>query len=91
MDALLTSTTLVAGGAHGQVIRDGALALRAGRIVDIGTTAELEERHPDIPRLPLPRRAVVPGLINCHTHTILTVLRGGVEDLGHNIMEVVYG
>ena len=91
MDALLTSTTLVAGGAHGRVIRDGALALRADRIVDIGTTAELEERHPDIPRLPLPRRAVVPGLINCHTHTILTVLRGGVEDLGHNIMEVVYG
>ena len=91
MDALLTSTTLVTGAADGRVIRDGALAIRADRIVDVGTTADLEERHPDLPRTALPRRAVVPGLINCHTHTILTVLRGGVEDLGHNIMEVVYG
>ena len=91
MNTLLTSTTLVTGEAPGRVIRDGALAIRADRIVDIGATAALEERYPDLPRLALPRRLVVPGLINCHTHTVLTVLRGGVEDLGHNTMEVVYG
>ena len=91
MDALLTRTTLVTGGPTGKVIRDGALAVQGDRIVAVGTSSELEKRYPALPHVVLPRRAVIPGLINCHTHTILTVLRGGVEDLGHNIMEVVYG
>ena len=91
MDALLTRTTLVTGAAPGRIIPDGAVAVRSDRIVDVGTSDEVERRHPDLPRVGLPRRAVLPGLINCHTHTILTVLRGGVEDLGHDIMEVVYG
>ena len=91
MDALLTKTMVVTGDPAGQVIGDGAVAVRGDRIVAVGKSSELEERFPDLPRVTLPRRAVVPGLINCHTHTILTVLRGGVEDLGQNIMEIVYG
>ena len=91
MDALLTRTMVVTGDATGRVLRDGAVAVQGNNIVDIGNSTDLEERYPDLPRITLPRRAVIPGLINCHTHTILTVLRGGVEDLGQNIMEIVYG
>ena len=91
MDALLTDTTVVTGGVPGQVIRNGALALWGNSVVEIGTSRDLIERYPNFPRITLPKRAVIPGLINSHTHTTLTVLRGGVEDLGQNIMEVVYG
>ena len=91
MDALLTKATLVTGDSAGTVISDGALAVQGDRITAIGNSPDLEERYPDLPRISLARRAVIPGLINCHTHTILTVLRGGVEDLGQNLMEVVYG
>mgnify|MGYP001055948513 CR=1 FL=1 len=68
MDTLLTRTTLVTGGPTGQVIRDGALAVQGDRIVAVGTSSELEKRYPDLPHVALPRRAVIPGLINCHDH-----------------------
>ena len=91
MDALLTRTTVVTGDTAGQVLGDGAVAVQGDTIVAVGASSDLENRYPDLPRVNLPRRAIIPGLINCHTHTILTVLRGGVEDLGQNLMEMVYG
>ena len=91
MDTLLTDTTVVTGGVPGQVIRNGALALQGNSVVEVGLTQDLVRRYPNFSRVSLPRRAVIPGFINSHTHTTLTVLRGGVEDLGQNIMEVVYG
>ena len=91
MDTLLTDTTVVTGGVPGQVIRNGALALQGNSVVEVGLTQDLVRRFPNFSRVSLPRRAVITGFINSHTHTTLTVLRGGVEDLGQNIMEVVYG
>ena len=91
MDALITDTTVLTGGTPGQVLRNGALALQGNTIVEVGTSRNLIARYPNFPRIALPRCAVIPGFINSHTHTTLTVLRGGVEDMGQNIMEVVYG
>ena len=91
MDALLTRTTVVTSDPAERVIGDVAVAVQGDRIVAVGASSDLEDRYPDLPRQDLSRRAVIPGLINCHTHTILTVLRGGVEDLGQNVKEIVYG
>ncbi len=46
----------------------------------VGTSSALEAQFPGLTRLDLENRALLPGLINAHTHTVLTVLRGMVEN-----------
>lgn len=80
MDILLSHATIIPGTPDGHVIRDGAVAIENERIRAIGPTSDLEFQFPEMARLSLPGRAVIPGLINAHTHTVLTTLRGAVED-----------
>lgn len=67
---------------QGHVLRDGALAVRDGRIVDIGPAAVLEARWSATTRLDGKGRLVMPGLVNVHNHTPLMITRGMIEDIG---------
>jgi cytosine/adenosine deaminase-related metal-dependent hydrolase len=49
-------------------IRDGAVAIRGGAIAGMGNRADLLAAHPGVPRLDLGDAALLPGLVNCHTH-----------------------
>ena len=49
-------------------IRDGAVAVRGGTIVGVGGRADLLAGHPGMSRLDLGDAALLPGLVNCHTH-----------------------
>lgn len=88
MDLLITNTVVVACDAQRRVIEHGAVAVQGNRIAAVGATAELEQSFPDLQRFVGCGLAVLPGFINAHTHTALTVLRGTVEDLDSN---PVYG
>ncbi len=78
---------LVAGGlvvtmdAAGTVIPAGAVAVRHGTIVAVGTAAELAARFPDARLLDAAGRIVMPGLVNAHTHVPMTLFRGVADDL----------
>jgi imidazolonepropionase len=53
------------------VIRDGALAIRNGLIVGVGTTADvLAEHGTDVPTIDATGKTVMPGLVECHSHPI---------------------
>ena len=80
MDVLLAHATVISGDQDGQVLRDGAVAVQGDRIAAVGTSSSVEALFPDLARLDLWGRAVIPGLINSHTHTVLTVLRGTLEN-----------
>jgi len=47
-----------------------SIAAADGRIVAIGSEAELRRRFPDAQRLELQGRLVTPGLVDCHTHIV---------------------
>ena len=81
MDMLITNATVVTCDADGTIIHDGALAVVDGRIAAVGKTADLERAHHDLERVDASGKAALPGLINSHTHTVLTVIRGTVEDM----------
>jgi 5-methylthioadenosine/S-adenosylhomocysteine deaminase len=49
-------------------IADGAVAIRAGEIVGVGLRAQLLAEHPSADRWDLEEGALLPGLVNCHTH-----------------------
>ncbi|SVD26625.1 uncharacterized protein METZ01_LOCUS379479, partial [marine metagenome] len=64
-----------------EIIDDGAVAIDGERIVAVGKSKDLYVRFPGWEVLDASGKAVMPGLINSHTHAVLLVLRGTVEDM----------
>ncbi len=88
MDLLVTDAVIVTQDENRTILDRGAIAIQGDRIAGIGPSAVLEAAHPELPRMSGRGRAVLPGFVNSHTHTILTVLRATVEDWAGN---AVYG
>lgn len=59
------------------VIRDGAILIDSGVIVDVGNGNELREKYPQAVADDLGAAVIVPGLVNAHTHLELSCLSPG--------------
>jgi len=82
LDLLLTGATLVHTGPELQVVEDAVLGIRGERIVSMHAR-DRAAPLPDARRhLDLRGHLIVPGMVNVHTHTILTMVRGVAEDMG---------
>ncbi len=81
IDTLLSARWIVPVEPAGQVLADHTLALSAGRIVAVLPTAEAVKRYDAVTRLELPTHALLPGLVNAHTHAAMNLLRGLADDL----------
>lgn len=72
----------VGGETPEKVIRDGALAIRDGVIVDIGNWGHLRRQFPAARVLGSDRHAILPGLINAHHHSSgASHIQHGIPDL----------
>ena len=60
---------------------DGAVVVDDDEIRDLGSTAEMLKRYPGQAVRDFPGAALLPGLVNVHSHLELTILRGYLEDL----------
>lgn len=58
-----------------------SLALRDGRILDILPTATARARYTANKNVELPNHALIPGLVNAHTHAAMSLFRGLSDDL----------
>ena len=63
------------------VLEAHALVVRGGRIAALGPAAELQGQWRAAETLRLPQHAVLPGLVNNHTHAAMSLLRGLADDL----------
>ena len=63
------------------LLEDGAVVVQGDRILRVGPWAEVERRFAPREVLPGAGRIVMPGLVNGHTHTSMTLFRGMVDDL----------
>jgi 5-methylthioadenosine/S-adenosylhomocysteine deaminase len=79
-ELLLTRAFVVTMDAEFRLFPDGAVAVRGERIVDVGPQAEVARRHPAAEVVDCGGRALLPGLINAHTHVPMTLLRGLADD-----------
>lgn len=66
---------------EGVVLSGHAVLVDAGRILDILPEAEADARYQARSHRHLPGHALIPGLINLHTHAAMTLLRGYADDL----------
>ncbi len=60
-------------------IADGALAVAGEKIISVGTRAALLEQFPDSTAHTFTDAAIIPGLVNVHSHLELTAMRGYLE------------
>ena len=63
-----------------RVLSDGAVVVDEGRITAIGERAALLAAHADATHVALGPHALIPGLINAHTHLGMTMFRGLADD-----------
>jgi 5-methylthioadenosine/S-adenosylhomocysteine deaminase len=63
-----------------RVIENGAVAVTGGRIVGVGTRAEIDAKFQAKRRLDRPDAILAPGLINTHTHAAMSLFRGIADD-----------
>jgi len=79
MELVVTNALVVTGDTAGTVIRDGAVAVRGGRIARVGTTAEIGRHAGRV--VDACGMLLAPGLVNTHCHAADSLFRGLVEDL----------
>jgi 5-methylthioadenosine/S-adenosylhomocysteine deaminase len=65
----------------GVALERHAVAVRGGVIEAVLPSAQAAQRFPDYARVDLPGHALIPGLVNAHTHAAMTLLRGIGDDL----------
>jgi cytosine/adenosine deaminase-related metal-dependent hydrolase len=58
----------------------GAVAIESGHIAAAGSLTEIRHKFPDAPVKDLGNAAILPGLVNVHTHLELTAFRGRLEE-----------
>jgi cytosine/adenosine deaminase-related metal-dependent hydrolase len=61
-------------------IAAGAIAVEGDRIVSVGPSANLREQYPQANVRDLGESAIIPGLVNAHSHLELTAMRGFLEN-----------
>jgi 5-methylthioadenosine/S-adenosylhomocysteine deaminase len=81
VDLLVTGGTVVTMDAQHRVIEDGAVAVRAGSIVEVGPRAEIESKFDATQTIDAHGALVMPGLINGHAHAAMSLFRGLADDL----------
>jgi 5-methylthioadenosine/S-adenosylhomocysteine deaminase len=84
VDLVVSGGTVVTMDAQRRVIEDGAVAVSGGRIVAVGTRAEIAGRFAAREVVDARGAAVIPGLVNGHTHVPMSLFRGIADDLDLN-------
>lgn len=80
-DLILAPHWIVTVDGDDTVLEDHAVIIRDGRIVEILPDADCTRRYPDSVPERLPGHALIPGLVNAHTHAPMTLLRGLADDM----------
>jgi 5-methylthioadenosine/S-adenosylhomocysteine deaminase len=82
MDIAIINTWLVTFEGIGLgMLKHGALGIENGRIIYVGTMENFDYQSADIIIDGRDSHITMPGLINAHTHSMLTLCRGTVHDM----------
>lgn len=76
---LLISKCTILPMSNGDLIRNGAIAIKDSKITYVGGHKTRRRMQADV-NIEAKGKIAIPGLINCHTHVPMTLFRGMAED-----------
>src|SRR6266542_4978922 len=80
-DLLVVNGRIVTMDEKFSLFDPGALAVKDGKILAVGPSAEVSGRYTARATYDAKRNIILPGLVNTHTHAAMTLLRGIADDL----------
>lgn len=83
VDLLITGGATVTMDGSRRIIENGAVAVRNGEIVQVGSAAEFRGTRAK-QTINARGKVIIPGLINTHTHVPMSLFRGIADDLDLN-------
>ena len=81
IDTLINARWVIPVQPANTVLNHHSVAVRDGRILDVLPTADAKARYQAEHVHDLKDHAVIPGLINAHTHAAMNLMRGIADDL----------
>ena len=81
VDLLIEARWVVPVEPHGVVLEHHAVAVAGGRIAGLAPIAQARAQWHATEVVALPAHALIPGLVNAHTHNPMTLMRGLADDL----------
>ena len=80
IDLLITNATVLSVNATNEVLRNAAIAIRDGLILELGPTFALGSKYTAKRTINAQGAIVLPGFVNLHAHLPMTLLRGWADD-----------
>lgn len=80
-DIIISGGTVVTMSDGRQIIEDGAVAIRGDKIVAVGKRTEIAGKYTAKQTINAAGKAIVPGLVNTHTHVPMALFRGIADDM----------
>ncbi len=81
IDLLISARWTVPVEPADTLLEDHAVAVDAGAIVEVLPATQAAAKYAPRERVELPVHALIPGLVNAHTHSPMVLLRGLADDL----------
>ncbi len=81
IDTLINASWVVPVEPKGEVLADHSIAIQDGHIFDILPTSQATAKYQAEHRVERQGHALIPGLINSHTHMAMSLMRGLADDL----------
>lgn len=81
VDLIVTGRWVVPVEPEGVVLEHHAVVMDAGRIAAVLPAAEALRNYAAREVIPCDRHALIPGLVNTHTHAAMSLMRGYADDL----------
>ncbi len=84
VDLIVSGGTIVTMDSQKRVIDNGAIAIKDGQIIAVGERKEINKKYLAMKTINANGKAIIPGLINTHTHVPMSLFRGIADDLDLN-------
>ena len=81
IDTLIHARWIVPVDADSNIFEHHAIAIKGGRILDILSSTDARQQYSADTEHTLADHALIPGLINAHTHASMSLLRGLADDM----------
>ncbi|MCC6905395.1 MAG: amidohydrolase family protein [Anaerolineae bacterium] len=78
---ILTNGIVVTMDRNFTVVDPGAVVIQGDNILEVGPAAEITAKYDAAEVVDCRGKAIIPGLVNAHTHVPMTLLRGLADDL----------